>query len=144
MTNAKPQWTPSIRAPFVATLATLLLAGCTTLNGVFEPDCIAFEGDRVELTGGRFVWDRFTDERRIDSEGNEIDPFPDYPKTGRFETILDRVDFHPDSGDGIASRYVLKRGSATYLLSEEQRAAVMSGGDMPDCALRRVGSRVRN
>ena len=128
---------PGSKQAFLATVAGALLAGCTTGGGVYEPGCIAFEGDRVEISGKRFVWDRFTDERRVDAEGREIDLFPDYPKTGRVEVRAGRVRFYPESGDPIERHYLLKRGSATYLLSAEQRASVMSGGDMPDCALRR-------
>lgn len=121
----------------LAAFAGTLLAGCATGSGVYEPACIAFEGDRVEIRGKRFVWDRFTDERRIDADGREIDLFPDFPKTGRVEVRAGRVRFYPEAGAPIEMHYLLKRGSATYLLDGEQRASVMSGGDMPDCVLRR-------
>lgn len=133
----------SMRA-FVVMLAAALLAGCAAGSGVYEPACIAFEGDRVEITGKRFVWDRFTDERRVDAEGREIDLFPDFPKTGRVEVRAGRVRFYPESGDSIDTHYLLKRGSVTYLLSGEERTSVMSGADMPECVLRRVRDHARN
>lgn len=105
---------------------------------------MAFEGDRLEFSGGRFVWDRFTDERRIDAAGREIDPFPDFPKTGRVQARAGRVRFYPDSGDPIDTHYLLKRGSQTYLLTRGQRRNVMSGAAIPDCALRRNAGRARN
>lgn len=128
----------------MALLAGALLTGCAAGGGVYEPACIAFEGDRVEITGKRFVWDRFTDELRVDADGREIDLFPDFPKTGRVEVRAGRVRFYPESGDPIDTHYLLKRGSATYLLSGEERTRVMSGADMPECALRRVRGRARN
>ncbi len=128
----------------MATLAGALLAGCAAGGGVYEPGCIAFEGDRIEISGKRFVWDRFTDEIRIDAEGREIDPFPDFPKSGRVEVRAGNVRFYPESGESIEMHHLLKRGSATYLLTSEERTRVMSGADMPDCALRRVRVRARN
>ena len=127
-----------------AVLAGWLLAGCNGVSGVFEPACMAFEGDRLEFSGRRFVWDRFTDERRIDAAGREIDPFPDFPKAGRVQARAGRVHFYPDSGDPIDTHYLLKRGSQTYLLTHEQRRNVMSGAAIPDCALRRNAGRGRN
>ena len=128
----------------VAMLAGTVLAGCAAGSGVYEPACIAFEGDRVEISGKRFVWDRFTDEHRVDADGREIDLFPDFPQAGRVEVRAGRVHFYPESGDPIEMHYLLKRGSATWLLTREERTNVMSGADMPECALRRVRSPARN
>ena len=44
--------------------AIILLAGalsaCKSLDGVYLPGCPAYAGDRIELDGHSFTWDKFT------------------------------------------------------------------------------------
>ena len=51
------------------------VTGCASIDGVYQPDCVAFEGDVVTLKSGGFVWERFTDAVEIDADGKRIDPF---------------------------------------------------------------------
>jgi hypothetical protein len=117
--------------------ALITLAACTELEGVFEPACMAFEGDRVVLRDGRFEWHRFTDERRIDDKGNVIESFPGYPITGNYKLSRGKVRFNADSGARLADHYLVEEQGALYLLTAEQYKAVSDGDAIPSCALRR-------
>src|SRR5210317_1448403 len=56
----------------LALLCSLAVAaGCaadTNIAGTYEPSCIAFEGNTIELSDNRFTWDKFTDEVRIEED----------------------------------------------------------------------------
>ena len=129
-----------IRRP-VTIAAMCLLSACSSLEGVFEPACIAYEGDRVRLTDGRFEWQKFTDQRSIDEHGNVIDPFPGYPKHGSFAVSDSRVTFVPDDDSRIDDRYLLEHRNRVYLLTWEQSEAFLNGEGMPVCALRLAAER---
>lgn len=118
-------------------ILVLALSACTSYEGVFEPDCIAFEGDVVELSNGQLRWERFTDQRVIDNNGQVVNPFPNFPKTGRYEVRDDRVTFRNGDGEDKATWYLVSHNNALYLLTPKQRERMSSDG-MPDCALRRV------
>jgi len=122
----------------LAIAATALLsAGCASVDGVFEPACIAFEGDRVTLDSGRFEWARFTDVRRIGEDGKEIDPFPDYPKNGRYSVQSQTIEFRTDDGDRLDDHYLLQHDGSLYLLTSEQNTRFSADSSLPDCVLRR-------
>lgn len=123
----------------VATLciATLLVA-CAGTEGVFEPACIAYEGDRIELRNGRFEWHRFTDQRNVDSNGDDVEPFPDYPKNGRYKLQDGQVRFDTDEGVRLPDYFLHKQRGRHYLLTEEQRKSLLGGAEIPACALRLV------
>jgi hypothetical protein len=95
----------------------------------------AYEGDRIELSDGRFVWTRFTDERLVDEQGNVIDPFPEYPKLGKYELREDQLILRTDDGTLLTSRYLMKHAGHHYLLTSEQRDVFHDGDTMPECAL---------
>jgi len=114
----------------------LALAGCNSLDGWFTPSCVAFAGERIELSNGRFEWQRFTDERRIDQDGNVIDPLPDYPKRGDYRVVDGRVEFLSDEGIRLEDRYLVERSDGLYLLAPAAWEAFAAGGGLPDCPLR--------
>ena len=117
-------------------LAASRLTGCASgPEGVFEPACIAHAGDRIELSKGRFEWDRFTDAVAVDDDGNRVDPFPGYPKTGSFETDGEKVMWSADDGSALDERYLLDYRGRTWLLSYDENEAVLDGEAIPDCAL---------
>ena len=118
-------------------LAAVLSAACADFNGVFEPDSMAMEGDRFVFAGGEFEWHKFTDARRLDADGNVVDPFPGYPLTGTFALRGSIVELTTAAGDRLDDRFLFERGDSLYLLTGEQHAAVTAGGDLPACALRR-------
>jgi len=114
----------------------LSLAGCNSLDGWFTPSCIAFAGERIEMTNGRFEWQRFTDERRIDEDGNVIEPFPDYPKRGDYRVVDGRVEFRTDDGERLEDRYLVERPDGLYLLAPGAHEAFTAGEGLPECPLR--------
>ena len=119
-------------------LIVLLCSGCSSIEGVFEPACIAYEGDEVILKDDRFEWSRFTDMRTVDDEGNEVDPFPAYPKIGRYAVNSGRVEFHAEDGKRLEDHFLYRHDDVLYLLTHEQNDAVMAGKGLPDCPLRRI------
>ena len=121
----------------VILLAAMLCAACDDFTGVFEPDCMAMEGDRFVFAGSTFEWHKFTDERRLDADGNVVDPFPGYPLTGTFALRGSTVELTTAGGDRLDDRFLFERGDSLYLLTREQHAAVTAGGDLPMCVLRR-------
>ena len=88
---------------------------------------MAFEGDRVTLDSGRFEWVRFTDVRRISEDGKEIDPFPDYPKSGRYSVQSQAIEVRTDGGDRLDGHYLLQHDGSLYLLTSEQNAKFSAG-----------------
>ncbi|MBT8082392.1 MAG: hypothetical protein KJP08_00250 [Gammaproteobacteria bacterium] len=125
-------------------LVAILCAACAEFSGVFEPDCMAMEGDRFVFAGGTFEWHKFTDERRIDADGNLIDPFPGYPLTGTVVLRGSTVELTTAAGDRLDDYFLLERGGSRYLLTREQHAAVTAGGDLPACVLRRSDEKSPN
>jgi hypothetical protein len=118
-------------------LAAFLCTSCAELSGVFEPDCIAMEGDRFVFAGGKFEWHKFTDERRLDADGNVIDPFPGYPLKGTVVLRGSTVELTTADGERLDDHFLLERGDSHYLLTRAQHAAVTAGGDLPECVLHR-------
>ncbi|MEM6818917.1 MAG: hypothetical protein AAF578_08995 [Pseudomonadota bacterium] len=111
-----------------------LLSGCSgTLT--YSPGCAAYSGDQIEVTGDRFSWDRFSDTRRVDKDGNEIDANPGYPRTGTVEIDDAVMRFVDDSGAVVGTFVSFQNGGKRYLLTQEEHKAVADGGALPDCAL---------
>lgn len=130
----------SIARPAILLFAATLLSACSDeIDGTFEPACIAHAGDRIVLAEGRFEWHKFTDEVHVDDNGERIDPFPGYPKSGRFELgPYEQIVFQADDGSSVDDRYPMEYRDHVYLLDYEQNEAVLDGESMPNCALRRV------
>ena len=117
-------------------LAILSLTACNSLEGTFEPDCMAFEGDRVVFANGRYEWHKFTDERRIDDDGNVIEPFPGYPSSGRYTLSRSTVEFVAEQGAQPGDMYLFETDTDAYLLTREHNAAAVAGDGLPTCPLR--------
>ena len=104
-------------AQLMVICATALLASCAAkIEGVFEPACIAYEGDRITMLDGRFEWRRFTDHVIVDDEGNRVDPFPGFPMSGTYEVRDERVSLLPDNGADASERYLLNHRGDLYLV----------------------------
>ena len=114
----------------------LLMSCAAQLEGVFEPACIAYEGDTIELRDGRFEWRRFTDQVMVDEDGNKIDPFPDYPISGTYTVQDERVSFVPDGGAETRDRYLLEDRQNVYLLTYDENEAALDTDIIPSCALK--------
>jgi len=115
---------------------TLLLAACANHEGLYEPACIAYEGDRIELKDGRFEWHRFTDERIVDKDGAIVNSFPDFPKSGTYRIASGRLQLITDKGLGLDDLFVVLRAKQHYLLTASQHATFLKSDKLPDCALR--------
>ena len=122
----------------VCALICAFLCGCTNIEGLYAPACIAYEGDEIQLLDGRYSWRRFTDQRKLDEHGKLVDLFPGYPRSGAYE-YRDSV-LVLTSGDGSEETefFLLDENSGIYLLSEAEKRRVEAGDRIPECALRRA------
>jgi len=114
----------------------LLLAACASHDGLYEPACIAYAGDRIELKGGRFEWHKFTDERVVDKDGIIVKPFPEFPKSGTYRIASGRLQLITDKGPSLDDWFVVVRAKQHYLLTAGQHATFLKSDKLPDCALR--------
>ncbi len=121
---------------WIAAFAMLMLAGCAPHEGRYAPDCVAFAGSIVTLDGGEFVWEKFTDEVRVDEQGNTIDPFPGYPLRGTYRLDDSAVVFQSPSGVELDRMHLLERGADRLLLTADQQQTWERSGSLPDCPLR--------
>jgi hypothetical protein len=104
-----------------AAVSVVCLTGaCTSFDGTYRPDCMAHAGNRITLQDGRFVWEKFTDQVRVNDAGQVVDPFPDYPLQGRYRIEDDIVHFEPDTGQSLPDMHLQHEGQKTYLLTEKQ------------------------
>ena len=117
-------------------IVALLVASCANHEGQYEPNCIAFEGDKIVLREGRFEWHRFTDERKIDSDGNVVEPFPGFPKTGTYTIAKKRLKFSSSDGANLDDRFIVVHEGEHYLLSSAEHNAFVDGKAMPKCVLK--------
>ena len=126
----------------IAVLLAVTVTGCASIDGVYRPDCIAFEGDVVTLKSGAFVWERFTDAVEIDANGKRIDPFPDYPIHGRYSRDGDRLELVTNDGRTLEPMFTHGGGAVpTYLLTADQYRTLIEGGQHNGCRLMRQGLR---
>lgn len=118
------------------------VTGCASIDGVYRPDCAAFEGDVVTLKSGEFVWERFTDAVEIDADGKRIDPFPDYPIQGRYSRSGDRLELVTNDGRTLGPMFTYGGGAApAYLLTADQYQTLTDDGQHDGCVLMRRNSR---
>lgn len=132
-------WKPA-KIPAVVCVA-LLAGACVSIEGRYSPDCIAFAGDTIDLAGGRFEWDKFTDQVRTDGEGKVVDAFPEYPKQGSYRVDGDRLSMTSDSGETLPVFYLVRSGDRSYLYTQDQYSAREQGGKPARCPLVRGGFR---
>ena len=118
----------------VCLLTVTLLTGCKAIDGTYYPGCTAFEGDKLVLSAGDFVWDRFTDQVSVDADGNVVDPFPDYPRMGSYEISAQvlRLTLQDDS---VQTFHIHKHENVTMLLNAADQAAWETSGQYGGCVL---------
>lgn len=114
-----------------------ILAGCTSLDGIYYPGCPAYAGDKVELADGKVTWDRFTDEVRIGADGKPVDLFPGYPRQGSYSVDGKELSIELSGEDQPRRLHILVDGKRLMLLSEEQHAEWRRTGRYDECALTR-------
>lgn len=121
----------------ITLLIGCILAGCKSVEGVYLPACAAYSGDRIELNGGEFNWDKFTDQVEIDEDDERIDSFPGYPRRGSYE--IDGNTVRMTANNNVSETlYLHVHDGRALLLTEAQHRAVESGGRYDDCALTRA------
>ena len=117
-------------------LASVLLAACKTPAGTFEPACEAFAGDRITLRQSGFIWEKFTDVRQVDDDGNLIAPFPGFPKQGRVDRQGAELNMIATDGAVLPTMWLHETDGQVFLLTEQQRAELEGGQPMDECALK--------
>ncbi len=123
--------------PTVVVCAVCLLAGCNAVDGTYYPGCVAFAGDKVVLADGRFSWDKFTDEVRVDDQGEVIDQFPGHPKRGSYRLRGTELQLTFDADGAVETMHVMQHEGRTILLNTAQLDASQATGRHDDCALTR-------
>lgn len=115
-------------------LAAAGLAACQAQPQVYEPGCPAYSGDRITLDGSRFTWQRYTDVIEIGPDGEPLDPFPGFPKTGEVRRADGRLTFVQDGAE-IGAFSLVEAAGKQYLLTPPEATAARAGGPIPACAL---------
>lgn len=116
-------------------LPVWLLAGCASYEGSYTPACIAYAGDNIELNGGRFVWDKFTDQVLVNDAGEVVDQFPEYPLRGRYRLDGETLHFESYTGEALPDMHLRREGPRTYLLTDKQMESQQTTGELAKCAL---------
>ena len=116
-------------------LIAMSLAGCQEFEGRYSPACTAFAGSTLELKRGRFVLDRFTDAVMVDENGEIIDQFPDFPRSGTFHFEENKAVFTAEDGSVVDPRYLITRDGRHYLLTLYEYDIWQQHGEIPECAL---------
>ena len=121
-----------------ALLIAITMSGCQSIEGYYAPDCIAYEGETIELKGGTYTWNKFTDTRRVNDAGEIVDPFPGFPKTGRYMLSGAQLDLLADGEDESLTYYLLTIDGESYLLTAAEQGRYLIDGVIADCALHRT------
>ena len=120
---------------FTTTLFAILLSSCMSYDGRYSPDCVAFEGNIIVLSEGRFLWEKFTDQVFVNDDGEIVDAFSGYPMEGAFRIDGQSVHLRTDTGKSVQTMVFHERNKHQYLLTAEQFAELESSGTFPECAL---------
>jgi len=116
-------------------VAMLSLCACKSYEGVYLPDCIAYEGDKIQFADGRYQWERFTDAIVIGDDGEPVDSFPGFPREGTYRVDGENVYMTADNATQIEHMYLHEINGRHYLLTEDQDYARHSGGELDKCLL---------
>ena len=120
-------------------MVTTLLTACKSLDGTYSPACMAYAGDSIELAGGHYTWDKFTDQVMLGADGKVKDQFPGYPARGSYSVDGETLILTSDAGDRFAEFHLRHDGERLYLMTGEQQAAWQASGSYPNCVLVRGG-----
>ena len=112
-----------------------LLLGCASHDGFYSPGCIAYEGSKISLSDGQFVWEKFTDSVAVDDAGNVKNPFPGYPMQGSYRIKGQVVSLDAGPGESLANMYLQEYRKRDYLLTAEEFETWERTGMVGQCAL---------
>ena len=104
----------------MTTLIATLLFGCASHDGTYSPGCIAYEGSKISLSDGQFVWEKFTDSVAVDDAGNVINPFPGYPMEGSYSIKGKALFLDAGSGESSVDMYLQEDRKRVYMLTVEE------------------------
>jgi len=121
----------------IITLLICLLAGCASIEGTYYPGCIAYEGSKIYLHDGEFVWEKFTDQVVVDDDGKVINQFPGYPKRGTYRIAGQVLQMTYDRGGSVETMHMHQHDGQNLLLTSTQVASWENNGRYDDCALTR-------
>lgn len=124
------------RLTIISSLASLL-AGCLSIDGTYYPGCAAYEGSKVVLGDGNFVWDRYTDQVIVGADGNAVDQFPDYPKRGSYEVDGRVLRMHFTDDQSVETMQVHQHDGRLLLLTSAEVDEWERTGGYRDCTLTR-------
>ena len=119
----------------IIALVSVLLVACKSYDGVYSPGCVAYEGSRISLSNGDFVWEKFTDAVVLDDDGNTVNQFPGYPLMGTYRVEAQNLIMESETGDTLPDMYLQKKDENLYLLTAAQLKFLGETGDFPDCPL---------
>lgn len=114
----------------------LILAGCAAYEGLYAPSCIAFAGSEIRLEDGRYVWSKFTDQVEIDADGNEVDPFPGFPRRGKYEKQDYEITLLGAGGEPVHTLFLFRLNGDIYLYTAAEAEAFEGSGERPACPLK--------
>jgi hypothetical protein len=123
------------RGPAAVVSLLCLLTGCASYEGTYSPGCPAYAGSRITLDGGRFVWDKFTDQVLVNDAGEVVDLHPEYPLRGRYRMEGDTLHFDSYTGEPLPTMHLHREGDKTYLLTDTQLESWHATTDRPRCPL---------
>ena len=122
-------WIPPIPA------LAMLMWGCVSWEGTYAPACTAYAGSRIELAGGRFEWDRYTDQVVIGDDGKPVDPFPGYPLRGSYRIEGRTVLMTTADGEALAPMHLLRDAGTVFLYTAAEFDAFLANGERASCPL---------
>ena len=124
---------------FARNLVTLssfvILSGCTSYEGLYAPACVAYAGSEIRLDDGRYVWTRFTDQVVVDENGNEVDPFPGFPRRGQYKKQDYQITLLGADGEPVHTLFLFRFDGDMYLYTAEETDEFESTGERPSCPL---------
>lgn len=123
---------------------SLLLCGCATHEGIYQPSCAAYAGSEIKLGGGRFTWTKFTDEVLVDADGNRVEQFPGFPLHGEYSKTGQQITLISSESEPLEAMFLLPNNGALYLYTADEMDRFETTGERPECALRLQDSAVKN
>lgn len=123
---------------------TLLLCGCSTYEGIYQPSCAAYAGSEIKLGGGRFTWTKFTDEVLVDADGDRVDQFPGFPLRGEYNKTGQKINLISSDNEPPEAMFLLPNNGALYLYTADEMDRFETTGERPKCALRLQESAAKN
>lgn len=118
-------------------LLPCFLLGCKSIDGTYYPGCTAFEGNKIRLDDGAVIWEKFTDQVAVDSDGNLINAFPGYPKHGTYRLEGRSLHMNFESDDSAETLYTHQHGGEYLLLTAAEFEMWEKTGRYDDCVLTR-------